>query len=473
MNIRRAINGIRTNTAARPGSLALFLVAALLLPTLFLSVGATDTEAAPIPMAPAEVLYGVVPDGGDSRLVTLDPTDGSVLTDVGLITDAGLNAFAAVTGLAFADHDMLFAVSSDSVLKIDLSDQIFPNFVVATKLNILTDPVHDLDFDDGVPRVLFGIQDLPDSEGNPVPTLVTIDTGSGAVSPVGATGGRFGPGNGLAFASDGKLFNASGEVMVFGFDPAFPILLGAIDWQQLNESTGAGTLPLPNPVTFSSGADFVGRISSMALRPGPDGTLFGSLNVMKFSDPDADHFLVTIDTSGVVTKVGDPTPTTKGLDGLAFRPPPVGGGGPVVFASFEVTKLDLKKKNGDFHIHAKFRLGAGNNDVDILGEPFTFQVINPDNDEILFELNLPDAGGVSFSEKRTNKFQYKAHNKSTKERIDIKIDLKKNGEYKFHAKGKHADMNLDDLERNALVLVRLTIGDDSGDVSGVRAKIKK
>lgn len=472
MNVRRAANGARTRMDARSHSLALLTVGALLLPTLFLLLGATDTEAAPMAWF-AETLYGVVPDGVNSRLVTVDPTDGSVITDVGLITDASLVAFAGVTGLAFADHDILFAVSSDSVLKIDLRDevQVFPNFVLATPLSTsFSSPVHDLDFDDGVPRVLFGIQDTGDGSTT---TLRTFNLGTGLASSVGGTTvtGRSGSGNGLAFAVDDMLYNASGDISLFF---GFPSPGAHIDWLKLDVVSGIGMFN--DLVTFDGASgNPEGRISSMALAP--DGTLYGSLNVTENAGffPPADDFLVTIDTSGVVTKVGAPapTPTTKGLDGLAFRPPPVGGGGPVAFASFEVTKLDLKKKNGDFHIHAKFRLGAGNNGVDILGEPFTFQVINPDNDEILFELNLPDAGGVSFSEKRTNKFQYKVHNKSTKEKVDIKIDIKKNGEYKFHAKGKHVVMNLGDPEKKALVRVKLTIGDDFRDISDVRAKIKK
>ncbi len=457
MNVRRAANGARTRTDARSHSLALLTVGALLLPTLFLSLGATDADAAPMPMAQAEVLYGVVPAAGgtNSMLVIVDLSDGSTST-VGLIGAGG------VTGLAFADHDTLYGITINRLLVIDPDTgagdlSAFPGSVFGS-------PVYDISIrpSDGT---IFGVTFVSEALAS---NLGTIDTAIGLFAPFASDTffGKQGEGNGLAFLSDDTLYNASGLASP-GFIPGLPPI-GSSSLLLLDDSNGTGAFVAT--ITDSGTNKLLGGYTSMAAAA--DDTLFASRSFEPppFSTTPEEHSFVTIDQAGVVTPIGD---TTAGLDGLAFRPPPAGGGGPVAFASFEVTKLDLKKKNGDFHIHAKFRLGAGNNGVDILGEPFTFQVINPDNDEILFELNLPDAGGVSFSEKRTNKFQYKAHNKSTKEKVDIKIDLKKNGEYKFHAKGKHAAMNLGDLERNALVRVKLTIGDDSGDVSGVRAKIKK
>lgn len=455
MNIRRATNAVRTSADARSHNLVLLAVGSPLLSALFFFVSATDAHAAPF-QAP-EVLYGVVPAAGgtNSMLVIVDLSDGST-SNVGLIGAGG------VTGLAFADHDTLYGITIDRLLVIDPDTgagdlSAFPG-------SVFNSPVYDISIrpSDGT---IFGVTFVSEA---PASNLGTIDTAIGLFAPFASDTffGKQGEGNGLAFLSDDTLYNASGLAspnVIPGLSP-----IGSSSLLLLDDSNGTGAFVAT--ITDSGTNKLLGGYTSMAAAA--DDTLFASRS---FEPPPLsttleEHSFVTIDQAGVVTPIGD---TTAGLDGLAFRPPPVGGGGPVAFASFEVTKLDLKKKNGDFHIHAKFRLGAGNNGVDIGGEPFTFQVINPVNGDILLEFSLPDAGGVSFNEKRANKFEYKFHDRSTKEKVDIKIDLKKNGEYKFHAKGKHAAMNLGDLERNALVRVKLTIGDDSGDVSGVRAKIKK
>ena len=296
MNVRRAANGARTRTDARSHSLALLTVGALLLPALFLSLGATDAQA--------EVLYGVVPAAGgtNSMLVTVDLSDGSTST-VGLIGAGG------VTGLAFADHDTLYGITINRLLVIDPDTgagdlSAFPGSVFGS-------PVYDISIrpSDGT---IFGVTFVSEA---PASNLGTIDTAIGLFAPFASdtSFGQQGEGNGLAFLSDDTLYNASGLAfpdIIPGFPP-----IGSSNLLLLDDSNGTGAFVAT--ITDSGTNKLLGGYTSMAAAA--DDTLFASRSFEPppFSTTPEEHSFVTIDQAGVVTPIGD---TTAGLDGLAFRP---------------------------------------------------------------------------------------------------------------------------------------------------------
>lgn len=456
-------NGARYATTRFLNRLARVAVCALVLPALLLSVGTADSHAAPTaPMAAAEVLYGVVQSGANSMLVIVDPTNGST-TDVGLIGVEG------VTGLAFADNVTLYGVTSDRLLQIDPVTGV--GDLLAFPGSIFDSTVFDISIrpSDGQ---IFGITFSADLS---LSVLGKIDTGVGSFTPVGSTViGQGGEGNGLAFTRDGTdtLYNATGEVTPpssFGI-PGF----GNSDLLRLDDSTGAGTFIAT--LTDSGGVKLNGGYRSMAAAP--DGTMFATRTFipMPLSPAPEEHSLVTIDlVAGVATPIGD---TSPGLDGLAFRPPAdTGGGGPFEFASFDVDRLTLKKKKGDFDLRATFFLGDTSDGADIIGEDFTLQIAG-------YTLDLP-AG--SFRAKgrirddddpkhRRGRFEFKSRGKKRgkkkkkdhEDELDIRIDVFGDGRYEIRAKGKGVDLG--DLVND--VAVGLTIGNDFGTTS-VRAKIHR
>lgn len=241
-------------------------------------------EPAPSPALPG-VCYastGFI-DGGN--LLTID-----LATGVGtLLGPSGLDA---VPGLAINSEGEIFGTEGDTgdLYRIDAAAGE-AHFVAATGINYLD----GIAFDEN--DVLYGVAwDPPDY------TLLTIDTETGAVTPIGPTGDIM---TGLAFdPADGQLYGSVG-----GFDPVNPDGIYRID-----KTTGAATL---------LGATGFGR-ATPDLYFDADGNMYG----IKGGGQSPNNLIAIDKTTGAGSVVGSiGFSAVSGLAGFYGEVPPPAGEG--------------------------------------------------------------------------------------------------------------------------------------------------
>jgi len=244
--------------------------------------------------AEEEDLFGC--DG--SNLYTIDPTTGAGT----LVGAMGINR---CSGLAFDSSGILFAVGADpntplvtSLFTVD-PDTGAATLVGASSPHDFGNRITDLSFrsDD----TLFGYLRLRTIEAgvaNGSDGLGTLNTATGAVTTVGATGVRT-SGNGIAFGPTDVLYHA---------DDA--------DLNTLNQATGPATWVADLTWPALPQECEVPRINAMDFNSA--GVLFGSLNCgFGGAEGSGPNFLATINTTnGYVTNIGA---TVDGLDAIAYR----------------------------------------------------------------------------------------------------------------------------------------------------------
>ena len=295
-------------------------------------------------------LFGAAYQGqnGPATLYTIDPATG-VATEVGPI------GFERCGGMDFDSSGTLYATcelpnggagvdglgasgngSDPSVLiTIDPATgqgtEVGPTGIIGDLL--------DVSFRNSDGALFFSyIEDSPQAAGGNggCVLLGTIDTGTGAASPVGNTD-TCAPGNGLAFSLEDTLFFTNNTPALYTLD----------------QSTGQATQVAPHtfdPCVQANGVSVSGkggdRMNAMEVQPG-SGVLFGSYNAG--GGGGGPNCLATVNTStGDVTTVGE---SVDGLDAIAFTPE--------LTADLEITKT------------------AGPDQVDVGGElTYTITVTN-------------------------------------------------------------------------------------------------
>jgi hypothetical protein len=247
--------------------------------------------------AQADILYGANGAGGNpnTHLFVLNPANGAVIQDVGLIQDAGANVYA-ITGLAFDFSTGVLYGSTGRQSPTAPGSLVTINRATAQatlvgSYGVYNQTAADLTIDGSTGNLYGWLEPSVDD-------LYRINKATGAATLVGDSG--------LSTYGSGLAANAAGTIFFAGDGPWDGAELRTID-----KTTGA-----PTTVAFFSGAPLQeGSISALAFNSG--GTLFGSNH-----DPwveNATH-LVTIDpATGVITDLGA---TVYGLDAIAFVPLP-------------------------------------------------------------------------------------------------------------------------------------------------------
>ena len=241
-------------------------------------------------VAQADTLYGATGSNGvNGELYTLNPANGSVLTDVGPLNDAsGLHY--GLTGLRF---NTLTGVLYGSTANASPTD---PRWLVTVNpLTALVTPLgsyaagsnvtmSDLAFDSTTGN-MYGVSG---QSGN----FYLINQGTGAATAIGSTGLSVQVGGGLAANSTGT---------VYGTDTP--------NLYTYNTATGAATL-----VAALTGAPY-NAVNALAFDA--SNVLFGVNSNTPGTNPSLTH-LITINTStGAVTDKGA---SVNNLDALAFGP---------------------------------------------------------------------------------------------------------------------------------------------------------
>jgi hypothetical protein len=256
------------------------------------------------------ILYGAAHLGknGPSTLYTIDPSSGAA-TPVG--TGIGFNR---VSGMDFDTSGRLFATGerpdgSTVLLRID------PTTGVGTVIGTI--PPHsfgtleegsaiaDIAFrpSDGV---LFAYLEPNDGVGiiNPATAILT---------ELGSTQTAFGNGNGIAFASDDRLFHIQFTQVI----DADGKVNNVLNVNTLDQTTGAATFVigvfLP-PATIVAQPKFP-RVDAMKFEP-ETGVLYASLNAGIASSP-RNYLAIVSPITGTMAVMG---PTVDGLDALAWLP---------------------------------------------------------------------------------------------------------------------------------------------------------
>ena len=238
-------------------------------------------------VAQADTLYGATGSNGvNGELYTLNPANGSVITDVGALVDASGNHYG-LTGLRF---NTITGVLYGSTAGKSPTD---PGWLVT--VNPLTALV--------IPLGSYGLSgttmsDLAFASGNMYgvsgqsSSFYLINQGTGAATAIGLTGLGLQFGGGLAANSTGT---------VYGTDSS--------NLYTYNKTTGAASTP-----TALTGAPF-NAVNALAFDA--SNVLFGVNTNSPGTNPSLTH-LITINTStGAVTDKGA---SVNNLDALAFGP---------------------------------------------------------------------------------------------------------------------------------------------------------